>query len=116
MNRARSASECATCRQAPKEDESGRFTCACGILWVRRWGINGTQEEEALLERIGFVVRQDAQGDVCYDMPEGAHIIHLYADGTWESDKAGAEQSLGAYLTWIREKRTALQAALGERS
>ena len=51
-----------------------------------------------------------------YDMPEGAHIIHLYADGTWDSDKAGAEQSLEAYLTWIREKRSALRAALGERS
>lgn len=116
MNRTRSASECATCKQAPKEDESGRLTCACGTLWVRHLGVKGTPEEEALLELSGFTVAQDVQGDLYYVMPEGGHIIHLYPDGTWDSDQAGAEQSLGAYLTWISEKRAALHAALGERS
>jgi hypothetical protein len=102
MNRTRSASECATCRQAPKEDDSGRFTCACGILWVGRWGIKGTQEEEALLKLSGFAA-QDVGGDVYYVGPYG-HIIYLYAGGEWDSDKAQRDQSLEDYLAWIREK------------
>jgi hypothetical protein len=76
MNRTRSASECATCKQAPKEDESGRLTCACGALWVLRWGIKGTPEEEALLEQSGCRVTQDIQGNVYYVGPAG-HIIYL---------------------------------------
>jgi hypothetical protein len=112
MNRTRSASECATCKQAPKEDdESGRLTCACGTSWVRCWGIKGTPEEEAILEQSGFRGTQDVQGDVYYVGPYG-HIIHLYADGEWDSDKAPREQPLEDYLTWIREKC----AALGGRS
>jgi len=108
MSRTRSASECATCKQAPKEDESGRLTCACGTSWVRCRGIKGTPEEESLLELSGFQVAQDVQGDVYYVMPEGGHIIHLYADGTWDSDKAPRERSLEEYLTWTREKLAAL--------
>jgi len=115
MNRTRSASECATCKQAPKEDESGRLTCACGTPWVRCWGVKGTPEEEALLEQNAFRVTQDVQGDVYYVGPYG-HIIHLYASGEWNSDKAPREQSLDDYLASMREKRAALAAALAERS
>jgi hypothetical protein len=107
MSRTRAASQCATCKQAPKEDESGRLTCACGTQWIRPWGVKGTPEEEALLELSGFMVAQDIQGDVYYVGPVG-HIIHLYADGEWDSDKAPREQSLEDYLTWIREGLAAL--------
>ena len=109
MSRTRADSECATCKQAPREDESGRLTCACGTSWIRRCGIKGTSEEEALLKLSGFTA-QDVGGDVYYVGPYG-HIIYLYADGTWDSDKAGAEQSLEDYLAWIRDRL----AALGER-
>ena len=101
MSRTRSASECATCKQAPREDEAGRLTCACGTLWVRGQGVNGTQEEEALLGESGFEVVADIQGDVYYVGPMG-HIIHLYAGDEWDSDKASREQSLEDYLDWIR--------------
>ena len=110
MSRTRSASECTTCKQTPTEDGSGHLTCACGIPWVRCWGIKGTPEEEALLERSGFTVAQDIQGDVYYVGPMG-HIIHLYAGDEWDSDKASREQSLEDYLAWIRGRL----AALGER-
>jgi hypothetical protein len=53
------------------------------------------------------MVAQDIQGDVYYVGPVG-HIIHLYADGEWDSDKAPREQSLEDYLTWIREGLAAL--------
>ena len=109
MNRTRSASECPTCKQAPKEDESGRLTCACGTTWFRGWGVKGTPEEEALLELSGFSATPDVQGDVYYVMPEGGHILHFYAGGEWDSDKAPREQSLEDYLTWIREKLAALR-------
>lgn len=109
MNRTRSASECATCKQAPKEDESGRLTCACGTLWVRRLGIKGTPEEEAPLELSGFRVTQNVQGDVYCVGPYG-HIIHLYASGEWNSDRAPREQSLDDYLAWMREKQISLNA------
>jgi hypothetical protein len=110
MNRTRSAGECPTCKQAPKEDESGRLTCACGIWWFRRSRVKGTPEEEALLEQSGFRVAE-VPGDVYYLMPEGGHIIYLYSDGTWDSDKAPRGQPLEDYLAWIREKL----AAVGKR-
>jgi hypothetical protein len=110
MSRARSACECPACKQTPKEDESGRLTCACGTPWVRCWGVKGTPEEEALLEPSGFRVAEGVQGDVYYVGPYG-HIIRLYAGGEWDSDKAPREQSLEDYLSWITEKL----AALGER-
>ena len=109
VKRTRSASECPTCHQPRKVDESGRFTCACGTLWVQCLGIKGAPEEESLLERSGFQVERDVQGDVYYVMPEGGHIIHLYADGTWHSDKAPRQQSLEDYLAWIRDTRAAIQ-------
>ncbi len=107
MSRTRSASECATCKQTPREDESGRFTCACGTPWVRRWGIRGTPEEEALLKLSGFIFTLDIQGDTYYVGPLG-HIVYLYSGGDWDSDKAPREQSLEEYLTWIKEKLAAL--------
>jgi hypothetical protein len=100
MSRTRAASECPTCKQSPKEDESGRLTCACGTTWFRACGVKGTPEEEAHLELSGFSAMQDVQGDVYYVMPEGGHILHLYAGGEWDSDKAAREQSLEDYLTW----------------
>ena len=114
MNRTRSASECATCNQAPKEDESGRLTCACGKTWLRCWGAKGTSEEEALLKLSGFTA-QDVGRDVYYVGPYG-HIIYLYAGGEWDSDKAPRDQSLEDYLAWIREKLAEIAAARGERS
>ena len=107
MSRTRSARECAACKQTPKDDESGRPTCACGTLWVRCWGIKGTPEEEKLLERSGFKLAQDIQGDVYYVGPMG-HIIHLYAGDEWDSGKAPREQSLEDYLAWIRDRLAAL--------
>jgi hypothetical protein len=54
----------------------------------------------------------DCRGDIYYVMPEGGHIIHLYDDGTWESDKAAANWSLRDYLAWLAPRRAALLSAL----
>jgi hypothetical protein len=106
MSRTRSATECSTCRQTPEEDESGRLLCACGTLWVRRWGIKGTPEGEAVLELSGFKVTQ--VGEHIYYIGPYGHIIYLYAGGEWCSDKAPREQSLEDYLKCIRETLVAL--------
>jgi hypothetical protein len=108
MSRKRSASECPSCKQAPKEDESGRLTCACGTSWLRCRGIKGTPEEEDLLKQSGFIVAQDIQEDMYYVGPMG-HIVHLYADNGWDSDKAGGEQSLEGYLAWIKDRLAAIE-------
>jgi hypothetical protein len=108
MDRKRSSGECPVCEEAPKYDGAGRLTCACGTSWERCWGIKGTPEEEALLEQSGFSATQDVQGDVYYFWR--GHIIHPYANGEWNSDKALREQSLVDYLASIRETR----AELGE--
>jgi hypothetical protein len=42
------------------------------------------------------------------------HIIELYADGTWYSDKAG-ELSLEEYFDWLKEKRAAATTAIAGR-
>ena len=58
---------------------------------------------ESRLEGYGFHYARDQQNDEYYVRPAG-HIIHLYRDGSWDSDKADGGWSLDKYLTWIRQK------------
>jgi len=95
-------------KQLPKENESGQLICGCGKVWQFCRSVRGTPEEETRLVSNGFHFAQGPRGEVWYVLQEGGHIIHLYADGTWDSDKAGAESSLETYLTWIKEKRAAI--------
>ena len=107
-SRARAESRCDLCNEPPHEDENGSLTCACGTGWARQFGVGGTREEEDLLKFNGFQRATDAEGDVYYVLPEGGHIIHLYASGTWDSDKAAPEWSLQEYFAWLKPRRTAL--------
>ena len=66
-------------------------------------GVKAAPNTEAILEQSEFHFQEDASGDKYYVGPVG-HIVHVYADGTWDSDKAGAEQSLEKYLARIGGK------------
>jgi hypothetical protein len=55
---------------------------------------------------------EDWQGNIYYVLPEGGHIIHLYSDGSWDSDKAASGWSLTEYFGWLRPLRAALARAL----
>lgn len=111
MNRTWFEPGCPVCKQLPKEDENGRLTCACGTEFEGRLSIRGTPEEEASLERAGFKIAQDIRGNVYYFLPEGSHLIELYSDGTWYSDKAASGSSMEEYFAWLREKRAAIDSA-----
>ena len=103
IDRKRAVSCCEDCREIPKppDDGFGPLTCTCGKIWARQPGVKGTKEEEAALLQQGFQRTEDDQGDVYYVLPERGHVIHLYADCTWDSDKASAGSSLEQYLAWI---------------
>ena len=105
MDRTRAEGRCAACGEFPKDNETGTLTCACGTSWYRCLGEEGTQEDKALLKRNGFQMAQDCQGDVYYVLPGTGHIIHLYPDGTWDSDKAAQGSSLKQYFAWLKPLR-----------
>ena len=98
--RTRRSGICPDCTGLPKEDASGVVLCACGRRWYRTWAVKGTEQETANLKRCGFELTQDCQGDNYYCGPMG-HIIELYADGAWNSDKADPNASLREYLDRI---------------
>jgi hypothetical protein len=54
----------------------------------------------------------DCRGNVYYVMPDGGHIIYLYADGTWDSDRASAGWSLKEYFAWLAPRRAEFMQAL----
>jgi hypothetical protein len=101
-------SECHICNEVPKRDRHGSFRCRCNKLWQVRVGLPGTPDEEARLKQHGFEKERDAGGDTYYVLPNSGHIIHLYTDGTWHSDKAAKGSSLENYLSWIEELSTPL--------
>jgi|SRR5208282_6683572 len=88
MNRTRVVERCPDCNEVLKQNDDGFATCACEN---RRWQFvraeRGTEAEERLLADNGFVFTEDIAGDLYYVGP-AAHIIHLYPDGEWNSDKA----------------------------
>ncbi|MFZ0633872.1 MAG: hypothetical protein WAM56_21460 [Acidobacteriaceae bacterium] len=66
-------------------------------------GVDGEPDEVQLLSDHGYSRQQDMAGDVCYVSPDD--VIHLYADGTWESDKAPEQfEHLPSYLFWRSKK------------
>lgn len=71
-------------------------TCNPPSWWTK--SEKGTEEERSLLEGKGFQVAEDCRGDIYYVLPEGVHILHLYADGTWDCDKAPPDWSLEEYF------------------
>jgi hypothetical protein len=70
-----------------------------------RFGVEGTRADRTRLETAGFQFAQDIQDDRYYVLPEGGHILHLFDNGTWSSDKAGEHQSLEEYLHRIEKLR-----------
>jgi len=56
--------------------------CACGKLWEREAGIEGTGTEAEMLKAQGFAFVHSADGDAYYVGPYN-RLVWLYADGTW---------------------------------
>jgi len=64
----------------------------------------GTQPEEEYLEANGFRFAKDPSGELYYWRPPG-YIIHLYANGGWDSDTAPTDcDDLEEYLVLFRTK------------
>jgi hypothetical protein len=78
---------------------SRRRACNPPSWWTK--SEKGKEEEQLLLESKGFQIAEDCRGDIYYVLPEGGHILHLYADETWDSDKAPPGLSLEEYLAWL---------------
>jgi hypothetical protein len=100
-----SVSRCPDCKKVPYSDGSGKLVCDCGTrTWwrIQDKGVRGTEADIALLARYGFNEEKDIQGDVYYVGPLG-HIVHLYPDGTWHSDKAAENSNFEEYLKWVSE-------------
>jgi hypothetical protein len=98
---------CPDCEETPTPDEHGLLKRSCGQTWTRELSVKGSSEEEIALTRLGFQEAKDIDGNLYYVLPAGAHIVNLYADGTWYSDKAAPGSALKDYLLWI-------EAALAE--
>jgi hypothetical protein len=82
-----------------------RRACNPPSWWTK--SEKGKEEEQLLLESKGFQVAEDCRGDIYYVLPEGGHILHLYADGTWDSDKAPPDWSLEEYFAWLEPRLAA---------
>lgn len=97
---------CPDCKQVPKHDAGGRLSCACpDKSWNVVLGVEGNEQERALLASKGFAQAKDVRGDVYYLGPY-SRIVWLFADGTWSGDKAADDESLEAYLNAIPEDET----------
>lgn len=108
MSRTRAESRCCDCNEVPKDDGSGRLTCACNKTWQRCLGQPGTEEEETLLASKGFKMARDCQGDVYYIGQEG-QIIWLYGDSEWSGSAAPPGcSSLEEYFDWLEQQRARL--------
>ena len=51
------------------------------------------------LERHGFQEEKDIKYDIYYIAQLG-HIVHLFPEGTWHSDKAAEGSNFEEYLKW----------------
>ena len=101
---------CPSCNEAPKENANGVVQCACGRRWYSNLSVEGTEEETANFKSIGLDLSEDRDGNKYYCDPWG-HLIELYADGTWYSDKARPSESLQEYLDRI-EQQSCLMAQI----
>jgi hypothetical protein len=86
MNRTRVANLCPACNEVP-QFRDGTYKCACGKSWQRIPSLRGSEGEEKWLADNCFEFTQDVVGNIYYVGPLG-HIIYLYPDGAWDSDKA----------------------------
>ena len=93
---------CPDCNETPKENETGKLTCACeGKQWERTPAIKGTEEDERLLASMGFVLTTDREKDIYYWSSPGI-IIHLYPGNEWSCDSAPEQcQTLEGYVEWL---------------
>jgi hypothetical protein len=71
-----------------------------------QWPERGMEAEERWLAGYDFYFQKDANEDLYYVGPLG-HIIHLYPEGEWDSDKAGSCESLEEYLSWLATRLAA---------
>lgn len=93
---------CPDCNEVPKEKD-GILTCGCSRTWQHLRAERGTAEEERRLADNGFEYATSADGDLYYVGPLD-HIIHLYPNGEWDSDKAPANcSSLETYFELLRQ-------------
>jgi hypothetical protein len=102
MTRKWLARKCNECNQLPTANVTGIFVCSCGKTWAGLLGIEADEQEQEFLSINGFSTTVDRQGDVYYTGPYG-HIIWLFPDDTWYSDKARDGSSMGEYLNWLSE-------------
>ncbi len=100
MSRLRAIRHCPDCGQTPSPDPLGRLLCACpGKPWAWDGGYPGTDEERKKIESCGFELTTDAAGEVYYCW--NGHILYLFSDGTWDSDKAPNGMTLEEYLNSV---------------
>jgi hypothetical protein len=108
MTRSRCQFRCDVCSQIPSvKSPDARPTCACaGKEWdFRDRGVGGDEDEARLLADHGYTRTSDVAGDIYYVSDEGWDLLHLYGDGTWDSDHAPEQfDSLPEYLAWRSEE------------
>lgn len=95
----RAKGDCPACRKILSASERGARKCQCGAILTPVGGVKGTGEVESLLESRGF----HYASDYGYYLGPLGHIVQLYDDGTWESDKAPAGCTLANYLAGFSE-------------
>jgi hypothetical protein len=106
MSRTRSVSNCPKCNEVPRK-ENGVVRCACkGRRWTALQPEKGSEGEERYLSDHGFHYAEHLDKSDVYYLGPLSHIIHLYTDGTWDSDKCPAKiATLEEYLAWLEPAR-----------
>ena len=102
----RSVNSCPDCNEVPK-GENGIIKCACeNRHWEFVRGQKGTEAEEQYLLENGFVFAEHQDKSDTYYVGPFGHIIHLYGNGEWDSDKAPEEtKTLAEYFALLEPTR-----------
>lgn len=108
MDRTWRDARCPDCRQVPRLDTNNIGRCGCnGKSYKYDISVAGAEDERAELARNGFTDATDITGNVYYVGPWG-HIVELFADATWYSDKAPEGITLDEYLKQLAKNKASL--------
>jgi hypothetical protein len=107
MARQRETVRCPNCGGVPSLNAEGMWVCGCrDSTWFEKHTVDGSEQEKRLFARNGLE-EVKLRNETYYWSPKSGHLLYLFDDETWYSDKAPRELlTLNDYMNWYREHIT----------
>jgi hypothetical protein len=95
---------CTDCWSTPFLNAEGMWVCGCrDKTWLEKHTVDGSEQEKLLFARNGLAEIK-LRHETYYWSPKSGHLLYLFDDGTWYSDRAPKELvTLNEYMNWYRE-------------